>query len=227
VTTAGTEPLVRVRDVFKIYRQGDVETVALRGADLDIERGSVTSLVGRSGSGKSTLLALIAGLQKPSAGQILFDGRDIGRLDEDERSRIRAKRIGVVFQSGNLIPFLTARENVESVSAYAGRRERTPALELFESVGVANLADRLPHQLSGGESQRVAVAVALANMPDLLLADELTGELDSAAADQVLGLVLRFQAERGLTILLVTHNLDVAARAQRQFVVSDGKVRVA
>lgn len=227
MTTTASEPLVRVRDVFKIYREGDVETVALRGANLDIERGTVTSLVGRSGSGKSTLLTLIAGLQRPSAGQILLDGRDVGRLDEDERSRIRATRIGIVFQSGNLIPFLTARENVEAVSPYAGHRERAHAQELLESVGVANLADRLPRQLSGGEAQRVAVAVALANAPDLLLADELTGELDSATADQIVGLLLRLQAERGLTILLVTHNPDVAARAQRMLVVSDGTVRAA
>ncbi|HEV2011688.1 MAG TPA: ABC transporter ATP-binding protein [Candidatus Limnocylindria bacterium] len=227
MTTTASEPLVRVRDVFKIYREGDVETVALRGANLDIERGTVTSLVGRTGSGKSTLLTLIAGLQRPSAGQILLDGRDVGRLDEDERSRIRATRIGIVFQSGNLIPFLTARENVEAVSPYAGHRERAHAQELLESVGVANLADRLPRQLSGGEAQRVAVAVALANAPDLLLADELTGELDSATADQIVGLLLRLQAERGLTILLVTHNPDVAARAQRMLVVSDGTVRAA
>ena len=226
MTPAAAEPLIRMRDVFKIYREGDVETVALRGADLEIQRGSVTSLMGRSGSGKSTLLMLIAGLAQPSAGQILLDGRDIGRLDEAERSRIRAEHIGIVFQSGNLIPFLTARENVETAMAY-GRRTTARAIDLLAAVGVAELADRLPTQVSGGEAQRVAIAVALANAPDLLLADELTGELDSATAQDILDLLLRLHAERGLTILLVTHNPEIARQADRALVVNDGTVRSA
>lgn len=228
VTTAGDEPLVRVRDVFKIYREGDVETVALRGADLQLMRGTVTSLTGPSGSGKSTLLALIAGLSRPSAGQVLFDGRDIGRADEAERSRLRGERIGIVFQSGNLIPFLTALENVRTVMTF-GQRDGGGgrARELLEATGVAALADRLPRQLSGGEAQRVAIAVALANAPELLIADEPTGELDSATAAQVLDLLMRLHDESGLTMLLITHNGEVAARAQRHLAVADGRVAAA
>jgi putative ABC transport system ATP-binding protein len=226
VIEAAAEPLIRMRDVFKIYREGDVETVALRGADLEIERGSVTSLMGRSGSGKSTLLMLIAGLAQPSAGQILLDGRDIGRLDEAERSRIRAEHIGIVFQSGNLIPFLTARENVETAMTY-GRRTTARAIDLLAAVGVSELADRRPRQVSGGEAQRVAIAVALANAPDLLLADELTGELDSATAQDILALLRRLHEERGLTIVLVTHNPEIARQAERVLVVNDGTVRAA
>jgi putative ABC transport system ATP-binding protein len=226
VIEAAAEPLIRMRDVFNIYREGDVETVALRGADLEIERGSVTSLMGRSGSGKSTLLMLTAGLAQPSAGQILLDGRDIGRLDEAERSRIRAEHIGIVFQSGNLIPFLTARENVETAMTY-GRSTTARAIDLLAAVGVSELADRRPRQVSGGEAQRVAIAVALANAPDLLLADELTGELDSATAQDILALLRRLHEERGLTIVLVTHNPEIARQAERVLVVNDGTVRAA
>lgn len=228
MTATANDPFVQVRDVFKIYREGEIETVALRGADLELERGTVTSLTGPSGSGKSTLLALIAGLSRPSAGQILLDGRDIGRANEVERSRTRGERIGIVFQSGNLIPFLTARENVLVVMAFgrAGTSDAR-ARDLLAATGVGALADRLPRQLSGGEAQRVAIAVALANEPELLLADELTGELDSATASGVLDLLMQIHAQRDLTMVLVTHNPEVAARAQRQLVVMDGQVNAA
>ena len=228
MTATPDEPFVQVRDVFKIYREGEIETVALRGADLELIRGSVTSLAGPSGSGKSTLLALIAGLGRPSAGQVLLDGHDIGRADEAERSRIRGERIGIVFQSGNLIPFLTALENVRIVMAFGrGRTSDTRARELLTATGVGRLADRLPRQLSGGEAQRVAIAVALANEPELLLADELTGELDSATAAGVLDLLMHIHEQRALTMLLVTHNPEIAARAERRLAVVDGRVTAA
>jgi putative ABC transport system ATP-binding protein len=227
VSAVGAEPLIQLRDVFKIYREGDVETVALRGADLSVERGTVTCLVGRSGSGKSTLLMLMAGLARPSAGQILFDGRDIGQLDEERRSRLRADRVGIVFQSGNLIPFLTARENVDAALSYGTRGGRARAIDLLAAAGVSELAGRFPRELSGGEAQRVAIATALANTPELLLADEPTGELDSETAGRILELLLRLRTERGLTILLVTHNPEVATRAERTLIVTDGTVRAA
>ena len=228
MTAAEAEPFVRVRDVFKIYREGDIETVALRGADLELTRRTITSLTGPSGSGKSTLLALIAGLSRPSAGQVLIDGRDIGRADEAERSRMRGERMGIVFQSGNLLPFLSALENVRVVMTFGKvRGDEAHARGLLEAAGVGALADRLPRQLSGGEAQRVAIAVALANSPELLIADEPTGELDSATAAQVLDLLVRLKEERGLTILLVTHNRDIAARADRRFTVADGRVTAA
>lgn len=222
------EPLVRLKDVFKIYKEGETETVALRGASMDLPRGRLTSLVGPSGSGKSTLLSLVAGLTSASAGQVLMDGTDISRLNESERARLRAKRIGLVFQSGNLIPFLTAIENVELAMRLAEKKNRRGrAGELLESVGLGKRLHHRPAQLSGGESQRVSVAVALANDPDLLLADELTGELDSKTAEQVLDLLSGEWRRRELTILLVTHNPELAARADYRLRLVDGLVSVA
>ncbi len=222
-------PLVALKDVFKIYKEGTTETVALRGASMELPRGRMTSLVGPSGSGKSTLLSLVAGLALPSAGQIVVDGTDISRLGESERARLRAERIGVVFQSGNLIPFLSAAENVELAMSIAGKRagkqsRRERAREVLTELGLGSRLHHRPTQLSGGEVQRVAVAVALANDPDLLLADELTGELDSATAEQVIGILAEAWHQRELTVLLVTHNRDLAARADHRLRLVDGLV---
>jgi ABC-type lipoprotein export system ATPase subunit len=226
---AMAEPLVRLQDVFKIYREGTTETVALRGASLDLPRGLLTSMVGPSGSGKSTLLSIIAGLALPSAGQVILDGQDISRLDEAARARIRADRIGVVFQSGNLIPFLSALENVQLAQALSDKphRETASARDLLSEVGLAKRLHHRPRQLSGGEVQRVAVAVALANQPDLLLADELTGELDSATAEQVMGVLAEVWHQRHMTILLVTHSAELAARADHRLGLVDGLVKSA
>jgi putative ABC transport system ATP-binding protein len=223
-----TEPLARLRDVFKIYREGSTETVALRGTDLELPRGQMTSLVGPSGSGKSTLLSLLAGLSLPSAGQVLFGDQDISRLDETTRARLRAERIGVVFQSGNLIPFLNALENVQLTERLAGRQGGpSRARDLLSEVGLGQRLHHLPRQLSGGEAQRVSIAVALANDPELLLADELTGELDSATADRVMATLRTAWERRHLTILLVTHNPELAARADHRLKLLDGKVSAA
>jgi ABC-type lipoprotein export system ATPase subunit len=223
---ATAEVLLRLRDVFKIYREGSTETVALRGANLELPRGHLTSMVGPSGSGKSTLLSLIAGLTLPSAGQVILDGQDISRLDETARGKLRAERIGVVFQSGNLIPFLSALENVQLARSLSDRRWRgvAPARQLLDEVGLGTRLHHLPRQLSGGEAQRVAVAVALANDPDLLLADELTGELDSAPAEQVMEVLTEAWRGRQLTILMVTHNPELAARADHRLRLVDGLV---
>lgn len=219
--------LVQVREVFKIYKEGLIETVALRGASLDLPRGLLTSLVGASGSGKSTLISLLAGLALPSAGQIVIGGQDVTRLDESGRARLRAERIGLVFQSGNLISFLTALENVELAMRMRGHSRsarRGRARELLGEVGLSKRLHHRPRQLSGGEVQRVAVAVALANEPEVLLADELTGELDSATAEQVMGVLAEVWRQRRLTILLVTHNLELAARADHRLRLIDGLV---
>jgi putative ABC transport system ATP-binding protein len=222
------DTVVRLRDVFKIYREGATETVALRGADLTLARGAMTSLVGPSGSGKSTLMSLIAGLSLPSAGQVLFGDVDISRLDETARARLRADRVGIVFQSGNLIPFLTALENVELAARIGGRStDRTRARELLSEVGLGKRLDHLPRQLSGGEAQRVSIAVALANEPELLLADELTGELDSATAALVMAVLRGIWERRRLTILVVTHNPDLAGQADRALKLLDGVVKEA
>jgi putative ABC transport system ATP-binding protein len=217
--------VVQARDLFKIYREGAVETVALRGANLEMRRGEVTSLIGPSGSGKSTLISVLAGLALPSAGKVLFEGVDITRLDEASRARLRARRIGIVMQSGNLIPFLTALENVRlAIKLAGGRASERRARELLAELGLGGRLHHPPRKLSGGEMQRVSVAAALANDPALLLADEVTGELDSATAEQVLDVILKASTERGLSVLLVTHNLDVAGRAEHRLRLVDGTV---
>jgi putative ABC transport system ATP-binding protein len=217
---------VQVRDLFKIYRESATETVALRGASFALQRGDFASLVGPSGSGKTTLLWIMAGLSVPSAGQMVLEGRDLSRLDESERAEIRAARIGLVFQRGNLISFLSAQENVVLAMGLHGRRRdaKARARELLGEMGLAHRLGHYPRQLSGGEVQRVAIAVSLANDPVLLLGDEVTGELDSATSAQVMDVLLRFHRERALTMLLVTHNLELAGRAGRRLNIADGQV---
>ncbi|MEA2617974.1 MAG: putative transport system ATP-binding protein [Chloroflexota bacterium] len=220
--------LVRATELFKIYREGPVETVALRGATLQLPRGEVTSLVGPSGCGKSTLVSLLGGLALPSAGSILLGEVDITRLGEAERASLRARRIGIVRQAGNLLPVLTAVENVELAITLAGdRRPRSRARGLLEELGLGGRLHHLPRQLSGGEAQRVAVAAALVNEPELLLADEVTGELDSMTAGQVVEVILEAARRRGLTVLLVTHNRELAATARQRLQLADGAVRAA
>jgi ABC-type lipoprotein export system ATPase subunit len=229
--SAPAGPLVRVDMVSKAYRVGDVDTPVLERVSFDLGRGQTTSLVGASGSGKSTLLGLLAGLLRPGEGTIAFEGQDIAAMDDSERAALRARRIGIVLQRGNLVPFLTAAENVELAVRLAGgperRRRGRRARSLLAELGVGDRADHRPHQLSGGETQRVAVAVALANDPDLLLADEVTGELDSAHAEQVLDVIFEAWRERGLTVLFVTHSREQAARADHRLQLSDGLVHAA
>jgi putative ABC transport system ATP-binding protein len=218
-------PLLRVDKVTKAYRSGGRETPVLRGVSLELERGATASLVGVSGSGKSTLLSLLAGLMRPQSGSIVFDGTDLGRLDDRSRARLRADRIGVVLQSGNLIPFLTAEENVElAVELAGGARHPERATALLHAVGLLKRLDHKPARLSGGEAQRVAVAVALANEPDLLLADEITGQLDVKTADDVMDVIFTARRERGLAVLFVTHSAALAERAERRFALVDGEV---
>jgi putative ABC transport system ATP-binding protein len=222
---AGGVPLVGVDRLSKTYREGSVETEVLRSIDLELGRGETTSLTGVSGSGKSTLISLLAGLLLPDAGRIVFDGKDITGLDEAERARLRARRVGVVLQSGNLIPFLTAVENVElAIDLAGGDRAGERARDLLSELGLSRRLDHLPHRMSGGEAQRVSVAMALANEPDLLLADEVTGELDSTSAEQVMSVILDAWRQRGLTLLFVTHSAELARRAQRRLHLEDGKV---
>lgn len=218
-------PLVRVEAVFKAFREGNSETRVLRAVTLELRRGETTSLVGASGTGKSTLLGVIAGLVTPDAGQIVFDGRATTELDDTARARLRANRIGIVLQSGNLIPFLTAVENVELAMVLGdGERRRARAGQLLAELGLEDRLHHLPRKLSGGESQRVAVAVALANEPDLLLADEVTGELDETSADQVMAIIFDAWRARGLTVLYVTHSTELASRAERRLQLADGEV---
>jgi putative ABC transport system ATP-binding protein len=219
-------PSIVADDLFMIYKRGSTETVALRGASLAVGQGEFVSLMGPSGSGKSSLLSILAGLTTPSAGSVVVEGQNLAALDEAGRARWRAERLGVVFQRGNLIPFLTAAENVALVARHKlGKKEASErARELLQRLGLGGRADHRPSRLSGGEAQRAGIAVALANDPTLLLGDEVTGELDSETSDQVMDLLGEFQRERGLTMLLVTHNPAVAARADRRLAVSLGVV---
>lgn len=214
---------LKLQDLYKIYKEGIVETVALRGACLNVQAGEFVAITGRSGAGKSTLLNLIGGMSMPSAGQVVVSGTDISRLDEGQRASFRRQHIGVIFQTDNLIPFLTALENVMMPMQLAGQKScARKALALLSEVGLQERSRHKAGMLSGGERQRVAIAIALANQPDLLLADELTGELDTATAERVMDLLGRLNTERSLTLVVVTHNKNVAARAHRQVSISDG-----
>jgi predicted ABC-type transport system involved in lysophospholipase L1 biosynthesis ATPase subunit len=226
-TESTTPQLVEGRDLFKIYKEGRSETVALRGADVSVRPGEFVSLTGPSGSGKSTLLSILAGLTTPSAGEIVVDGQDLADLDETGRARWRAERVGMVFQRGNLIPFLTAEENVVLVARpHVGRRRaRERARELLSALGLGDRQRHRPAQLSGGEVQRAGIAVAVANEPAVLFGDEVTGELDSATSEQVMETLLDLQRERGLTMVLVTHNQSVAGLADRQLEISGGALQ--
>jgi len=214
-----------LNNLYKIYKEGVIETVALRGAELKVESGEFVAITGRSGAGKSTLLNLIGGLATPSAGQVVIDGEDITRMNEGERAVFRRDHIGIVYQMDNLISFLSALENIMLPMQAAKRSNaKSRAMQLLDEVGLKERLNHKPAQLSGGERQRVAIAVALANEPSLLLADELTGELDSQTADKVMDILGVLNTSRKLTLVVVTHNKTVAARARRQVKIADGKM---
>jgi putative ABC transport system ATP-binding protein len=220
-------PVIVASGLYHIYRDAEVETVALRGAGLALMPASWTSVVGPSGSGKSTLLQVLAGLLAPSGGSVLLDGEDLTRLPAAERARRRRRDIGVVLQRDNLHPLLDVEGNVALPLRLDGRppREvRTRVERLLEQVGLADRRHHRPAQLSGGEAQRVAVAVALAARPRVLLADEPTGELDEATAAAVLELLDALRDQEGAAVLTVTHNPQVAERADRRLAMRDGLV---
>ncbi|HLI96341.1 MAG TPA: ABC transporter ATP-binding protein [Candidatus Baltobacteraceae bacterium] len=221
------EPVVQVEDLRKTYDLGSQQVVGLAGVDLEISSGEFVAVMGPSGSGKSTFMHIVGLLDEPTGGRYGFEGNDVSRLSEDERADIRSRRLGFVFQSYNLLPRTTALENVELPMLYAGvpdtERHRI-ALEKMELVGVAHLADHAPNQMSGGQQQRVAIARSLVNNPALILADEPTGALDTKTSQDVMQLFTRLNEEHGITILLVTHEPDVAAYAKRVVTFRDGKI---
>ena len=219
------QPFVRLEAVSKSYGSGSSQLEVLDQVQLDLMKGETTSLVGRSGTGKSTLLSLIAGLMRPDKGHVHIGGQQMDQLDDTDRANLRANRIGFVLQSDNLIPFLTAVENVELAMGFAsGPRPAARARGLLFDLGLGHRIDHLPRQLSGGESQRVAVAVALANEPDLLLADEVVGQLDSNTASDVMNMIFTASRERNLTVLYVTHDEQLAREAHRSLRLTDRKV---
>lgn len=216
---------LQLQDLYKIYKEGDIETVALRGASLVVQPGEFVAITGRSGAGKSTLLNIMGGLSLPNAGRVMIDGSDIAKMNENERSLFRRKQIGVIYQTDNLIPFLTALENVMLPMQLAGRKNSShEAQGLLSEVGLIERLHHKPGMLSGGERQRVAIAVALANDPGLLLADELTGELDTVTAERMMDLLAGLNSRHNLTLIVVTHNKSVAARANRQIKIMDGQL---
>jgi putative ABC transport system ATP-binding protein len=218
--------LVRLEEVRKTYLMGSTEVRALDGITIDFEEGSFWALMGPSGSGKSTLLNLLGCLDRPTSGRYVLDGRDVGELDDDALSEVRLRRIGFVFQSFNLIPQLTVLENIELPLFYLGWSEEEGAArarELAEEVGLGERAGHRPTELSGGQMQRVAIARALANDPAILLADEPTGNLDTATGEQIMKLLDELN-RKGKTILMVTHEPDIAAHARCRLHLRDGKV---
>ena len=228
-TPGGRDALIRFRHVYKVYRVAETGVVALGGVDLDIAPGEFLAVVGPSGAGKSTILNLIGGLDRASAGAVEVDGRDLGLLGIDDLTDYRAERIGFVWQgtARNLVPYLSVRENVRLPSAIDRHGEgarRRDADDLLALVGLGDRVRHRPGMLSGGEQQRAAIAVALANTPSILLADEPTAELDSESAASVLDAFRAVNAEFGVTIVMVTHDLAAARVADRRIRVRDGKV---
>jgi putative ABC transport system ATP-binding protein len=218
-------PALQFHDVFKIYRSGPVETVALRGLEIEISDGEFVALLGPSGCGKSTLLALAAGLDQPSAGEVRAFGEPLNGLAEQQLAEYRAKRVGIVFQSDNLWPILSARENVATALRLAGTGDADArAQDALDAVGLGDRGDHRVAELSGGEQQRVAISAAAAREAPLVLADEPTGELDSENEQVVLELLARLAGERRSAVIVVTHSDQVAAAADRVIELRDGRV---
>ena len=218
--------MVRCENLVKIYKSKDVEVMALQGLDLTVERGELMGIVGASGSGKSTLLNMLGGLDRPSAGSLFVDGKDMLKFTDKDFIEYKRKTVGFVWQNNarNLIPYLTALENVEMpmmLSGYNNRRKR--AEELLDMVGLSGRKNSLPGQMSGGEQQRVAIAIALSNNPKLLLADEPTGAVDTKTANNVLEVFRRLNRETGVTIIIVTHDTNLSKSIDRVVSIRDGK----
>ena len=220
--------LLEAREVSRIYQMGSTQVAALDGVSAAVGEGEFVALLGTSGSGKSTLLNLFGGLDRPSAGEIVYEGRSLAPLSKREMARYRRRAVGMIFQNFNLIPAMTAAENVELALAFGkvrGRERAERARELLGRVGLGERAAHRPSELSGGEQQRVAIARALANRPRVLLADEPTGNLDSTRAHELLALMRDMVASDRLTVLMVTHDRELAARfADRTISLKDGKV---
>ncbi|MBX3277324.1 MAG: ABC transporter ATP-binding protein [Acidobacteria bacterium] len=220
--------MIQLDHIHKIYTMGDVEVHALRGVSLTIREGEFVAIMGASGSGKSTMMNIIGCLDRPSRGAYILDGQDVSELSKDERADIRNRKIGFVFQGFNLLSRTSALENVELPMLYAGvegAERRRRALDALASVGLAGREQNHPNQLSGGQQQRVAVARALVNQPALILADEPTGNLDSRTSVEVMEIFQRLNREHGITLILVTHEPDIAEYAKRIIVFKDGRIK--
>jgi len=222
--------VMSVKNLMKIYRMGDHEVRALRGVSLDIDAGEFVAVTGPSGSGKSTFMHIAGCLDRPSSGEYFLDGKDVSRLSKDDLARVRNQKIGFVFQGFNLLTRTTALDNVElpllyrSVNSFKAAERHKRALAVLDAVGLGTRYHHMPNQLSGGQQQRVAIARALSNEPSILLADEPTGNLDTRTSIEVMGIFQRLNKERGITVLLITHEMDIAEYGTRIIRFRDGRV---
>ena len=216
--------MIRLQGITKIYPIGKRELAVLQGVDLDIDKGEMVAIMGPSGSGKSTLLNLIGCLDKPTSGTYYLDDKEVGHLSSGELAEIRSQKIGFIFQQFNLLARLSALANVELGTRYTGGGNRQWAVEALTKVGLADRANHRPTELSGGEQQRVAIARAIVKKPPLILADEPTGNLDSRSGAEIISILTSLHAEQGITLLVVTHDPNIAHNCQRIIYISDGKI---
>jgi len=218
--------VIQARDLTKKYQMGEVEVQALRGVSLEIARGEIVAIMGPSGSGKSTLMNIIGCLDQPSGGEYILDGEQVAHLSDDQLSSIRNRKVGFIFQSFNLLSRTSALSNVELPMRYAGvtRNRHEKARQALEAVALGDRINHHPNELSGGQQQRVAIARALVNEPAIILADEPTGNLDTKAGDEIMDLLLSLNHDRGTTLIIVTHDPEIANRAQRVIHLLDGQV---
>lgn len=221
-----SDPIISIRKLRKVFRVGEVDIEALRGVDLDVPRGEFLSVVGPSGSGKSTLFHIVGGLTPPTSGTVLVGGEDLSALTDEGRTRLRQRTVGFVFQKFNLLPTLTAGDNIEVARYIAGNRDGQDAefLRILELLGITHRLNHKPNALSGGEQQRVAIARAIVNRPAILLADEPTGNLDSENSTAVLGLLRDLNRRLDQTVLMITHNPEAAAYGDRIVHMRDGRI---
>lgn len=224
-----SDALIYCDGLVKMYMSDGLKVMALQGLDLEIKRGELLAIIGKSGSGKSTLLNMLGGLETPTAGRLFFDGKDLSQLKEKEMVKYRKSTVGFVWQKSarNLLPYMTVLENVEVPMYFSKKKKkerRERAKYLLEEVGMLSHADKYPLQLSGGEAQRVAIAVALANEPMFLLADEPTGAVDTKTSDHIFSLFRKLNQDLGLTILIVTHDISLADKVNRVVMISDGRI---
>ncbi|MFC1978016.1 ABC transporter ATP-binding protein [Chloroflexota bacterium] len=216
--------MIRLQDITKVYPMGKRELTVLKGVNLNIEKGELVAIMGPSGSGKSTMLNLLGCLDTPTSGSYSLEGREVSRLSSGELALVRAHKIGFIFQTFNLLPRLSALSNVELGLRFSGGGDRNQAMEALERVGLSDRASHRPTELSGGEQQRVAIARALVKNPPLILADEPTGNLDSRSGGEIMSILTSLHAEQGVTLLLITHDSNIAHQCQRVVHFKDGQV---